>query len=169
MHDLQAVPTAGKRTWVSMTLRDDSEAVLRSLEPVGAALRSIQDACGPPDASLLNCCSPQAVTRAMPEVVAYCRGVARTWSLILGSTVPHAEWSTPVAAPSTQCHTILERSLRSSAQTVLEWHCRGCEGPCIGCQVDDACGAWGAFCLQCYGTSTVECTRRPSSRGEALL
>lgn len=107
MHDLQAVPTAGKRTWVSMTLRDDSEAVLRSLEPVGAALRSIQDACGPPDASLLNCCSPQAITRAMPEVVAYCRGAApapapmATDSGLNGATcrVEHTSSSTFHAVP----------------------------------------------------------------------
>ena len=88
-----------------MTLRDDSQAVLRSLEPVGAALRSIQDTCGPPDASLLNCCAPQAITRAMPEVVAYCRGVVPahmvTDSGLNGATcrVEHTSSSTFHAVP----------------------------------------------------------------------
>eukprot|EP00892_Ulva_mutabilis_P011894 jgi/Ulvmu1/9077/UM005_0172.1 len=69
-----AVRSQGKSTWVSMTLRDDSQAVLRSLEPVSEALPRVQQSSGPPSAYLLNCCSPQAITNALPQVAAFSIG-----------------------------------------------------------------------------------------------
>lgn len=62
-----ALPS-GKPVWVAWTLMDDGPPRLRSGETIGEAAEALQDL--EVDAFLANCCSPEAVSRAMPELVA---------------------------------------------------------------------------------------------------
>lgn len=63
-----AAAATGKPVWVAWTLRDDGSARLRSeetLSDVWAALKGL-----PIDAVLVNCCAPESITAAIPELLA---------------------------------------------------------------------------------------------------
>ena len=62
----------GKPIWVAWTLADGGTEVLRSGETVGEAAAALDDL--PVSAFLVNCCSPESVTAAMPRLVALERG-----------------------------------------------------------------------------------------------
>jgi len=58
----------GKPVWVSWTLEDNGSRRLRSGERVKDAYWALEDL--PVSGFLVNCCSPESVTEAMPELVA---------------------------------------------------------------------------------------------------
>lgn len=62
----------GKPVWVAWTLADGGANRLRSGETVAAAAALIDDL--PVSAFLANCCSPESVTAAMPDLVALGHG-----------------------------------------------------------------------------------------------
>ncbi|WP_420391700.1 homocysteine S-methyltransferase family protein [Acuticoccus sp.] len=69
----RAAASTGRPVWVAFTLHEDGSA-LRSDEPVRLAVRALQDVAV--DAVLFNCTSPEAVGRALPELVAASAGRA---------------------------------------------------------------------------------------------
>lgn len=66
--------TTGKPVWVAWTLRDDDQAILRSGEPLREAVAAVSEI---PEviAQLVNCSVPEAITAAMPVMVASGRTV----------------------------------------------------------------------------------------------
>lgn len=62
----------GKPVWVSFTLDEDHSGRLRSGETVSEAARLIAQL--PISAILVNCCAPESITAAMPELVRLGRG-----------------------------------------------------------------------------------------------
>lgn len=60
-----ATTSQGQPWWVSFTLRDSRQAVLRSGETLKDALEKVSKIEGM-EAALVNCCAPEAVTSAMP-------------------------------------------------------------------------------------------------------
>lgn len=70
--EARAALTGAKRTglpvWVAWTIHDDDRALLRSDEPLADAIAALADLA--PDAILLNCSTPEALTAAMPELAA---------------------------------------------------------------------------------------------------
>jgi S-methylmethionine-dependent homocysteine/selenocysteine methylase len=63
-----AAAESGKPVWVSWTLADDGPPRLRSGETLAAAAAALDGI--PPTARLVNCSRPEAVTAALPELVA---------------------------------------------------------------------------------------------------
>jgi S-methylmethionine-dependent homocysteine/selenocysteine methylase len=76
-----AAVTTGLPVWVSFTLRDDDSGRLRSGETVSEAIAVLSDL--PLEGVLANCCPPESITAAMPELVAAgkarCGGYANTF------------------------------------------------------------------------------------------
>lgn len=64
----------GKPVWVSWTLHEDRSGRLRSGETVAAAARMIAHL--PVSGFLANCCAPEAIGAAMPQLAALGKGVA---------------------------------------------------------------------------------------------
>jgi len=62
-----AASKTGKPVWVAWTLSDEADGTLRSGETIEEAVRSCADIPNI-EAMLLNCCSPQSVTVAMPRL-----------------------------------------------------------------------------------------------------
>lgn len=62
-----AATAAGKPVWVAWTLKDDDSKRLRNGETLREAWQVLKDL--PIQAALVNCCSPESITAAMPEVV----------------------------------------------------------------------------------------------------
>lgn len=60
----RAAAAHGKPVWVSWTLRDERDGLLRSGETVDAALAALDGM--PVEAVLFNCCDADAITDAMP-------------------------------------------------------------------------------------------------------
>ena len=60
----RAAAEHGKPVWVSWTLRDEGDGLLRSGETVGAALAALDGI--PVEALLFNCCDAGAITEALP-------------------------------------------------------------------------------------------------------
>jgi len=58
----------GKPVWVSWTLHEDPSGRLRSGETVTQAVAALEDL--PVSGLLANCCVPESITQAMPELVA---------------------------------------------------------------------------------------------------
>ena len=63
-----AAAESGKPVWVAWTLADDGPPRLRSGETLAAAARALDDI--PLAARLVNCCQPEAIDAALPELVA---------------------------------------------------------------------------------------------------
>jgi S-methylmethionine-dependent homocysteine/selenocysteine methylase len=63
-----AAAECGKPVWVSWTLTDDGPPRLRSGETLATAAAALADI--PPAARLVNCSQPEAITAALPELVA---------------------------------------------------------------------------------------------------
>jgi S-methylmethionine-dependent homocysteine/selenocysteine methylase len=62
----------GKPVWLSWTLHEDRSGRLRSGERVAAAHRALDDL--PVQAFLVNCCAPESISVALPELVALAAG-----------------------------------------------------------------------------------------------
>lgn len=61
---LHAAAGRGKPIWLSLTLADHGSTGLRGGESLSAAIADLGDAL--PDALLINCCTPDSITSAMP-------------------------------------------------------------------------------------------------------
>ncbi len=62
-----AAAATGKPVWVGWSLHEDQEASLKDGTSIAEAARSV--ATLPVSAFIANCCSPEAVTRALPELI----------------------------------------------------------------------------------------------------
>ncbi|UCI23274.1 homocysteine S-methyltransferase family protein [Mesorhizobium sp. B2-8-5] len=87
-----AASESGKPVWVSWTLADHGTPRLRSGETIAAAVNALDDL--PVAARLLNCCRPEAIAAALPELVAlegqvgaYANGFTSVEALKHGGTV----------------------------------------------------------------------------------
>ncbi|PDQ20014.1 homocysteine S-methyltransferase [Mesorhizobium sanjuanii] len=87
-----AASESGKPIWVSWTLADHGTPRLRSGEPIAAAASALDDL--PVTARLINCCRPEAITAALPELIglggqvgAYANGFTSIEALKHGGTV----------------------------------------------------------------------------------
>jgi S-methylmethionine-dependent homocysteine/selenocysteine methylase len=67
-----AAAETGRPVWVSWTLDDDQSGRLRSGETVGEAARLLDHLAI--DGFLCNCCAPESITAALPELAAIGRG-----------------------------------------------------------------------------------------------
>jgi S-methylmethionine-dependent homocysteine/selenocysteine methylase len=67
-----AATESGKPVWLSWTLHEDQSGRLRSGESVGEAAAAVAHL--PIAAFLANCCPPESIAAAMPELVALRRG-----------------------------------------------------------------------------------------------
>ncbi|RWX61777.1 homocysteine S-methyltransferase, partial [Mesorhizobium sp. M4B.F.Ca.ET.089.01.1.1] len=83
---------SGKPVWVSGTLADHGTPRLRSGETIAAASSALGDL--PVAARLVNCCRPEAVSAALPELIAlggpvgaYANGFTSIEALKHGGTV----------------------------------------------------------------------------------
>ena len=63
-----AALSTGKPVWVGFTLHEDRSGRLRSGESVADAVRALSDL--PLDGVLANCCAPESIAAAMPDLVA---------------------------------------------------------------------------------------------------
>ncbi|TPL95436.1 homocysteine S-methyltransferase family protein [Mesorhizobium sp. B2-3-12] len=86
-----AASESGKPVWVSWTLADHGTPRLRSGEALAAASSALGDLVA---ARLINCCRPEAITAALPELIdlggpvgAYANGFTSTEALKHGGTV----------------------------------------------------------------------------------
>ncbi len=74
----------GKPVWVAWTLHEDQSGKLRSGETIRAAAEILSDL--PVSGYLANCCAPESITKAMPQLVetgaAYVGGYANTFQPI---------------------------------------------------------------------------------------
>ncbi|RWA65615.1 homocysteine S-methyltransferase family protein [Mesorhizobium sp.] len=87
-----AASESGKPVWVSWTLADHGTPRLRSGETIAAASSALGDL--PVAARLVNCCRPEAVSAALPELIAlggpvgaYANGFTSIEALKHGGTV----------------------------------------------------------------------------------
>ncbi|WP_027167109.1 homocysteine S-methyltransferase family protein [Mesorhizobium sp. WSM3224] len=87
-----AASESGKPVWVSWTLADHGAPRLRGGETIAAAANALGDL--PVAARLLNCCRPEAIAAALPELVAlggpvgaYANGFTSVEALKHGGTV----------------------------------------------------------------------------------
>jgi len=75
---------SGKPVWVAWTLHEDRSGRLRSGETVDAAVEILSDL--PVSGYLLNCCAPESITRALPQLIAtgaaYIGGYANAFQAI---------------------------------------------------------------------------------------
>jgi len=71
----------GKPVWVAWTLHEDRSGRLRSGETIATAVATLEGL--PVSGYLANCCAPESVTRAMPQLtktgIAYAGGYANTF------------------------------------------------------------------------------------------
>ena len=74
----------GIPVWVSWTLHEDRSGRLRSGESIEEAVAALSDL--PVSGFLVNCCAPESITRALPELIAagapYTGGYANTFAPI---------------------------------------------------------------------------------------
>jgi S-methylmethionine-dependent homocysteine/selenocysteine methylase len=79
-----AATRTGKPVWVCWTLHEDRSGRLRSGEDIDEAVRSLSDL--PVSGALANCCAPESITRAMPQLkktgMKYIGGYANTFQPI---------------------------------------------------------------------------------------
>lgn len=61
---------AGKPIWVAFTLEDSTAAALRSGQGIPPAVHSILQQSANVEAVLLNCCHPEAISAALPQLAA---------------------------------------------------------------------------------------------------
>jgi S-methylmethionine-dependent homocysteine/selenocysteine methylase len=87
-----AASESGKPVWVSWTLADHGKPRLRSGETIAAAANTLDGL--PVAARLLNCCRPEAIASALPELIelggpigTYANGFTSTEALKHGGTV----------------------------------------------------------------------------------
>jgi S-methylmethionine-dependent homocysteine/selenocysteine methylase len=62
-----AAASSGKPVWVAWTLKDDGSGRLRSNETIAEAWSALDGL--PVTAVMANCCAPESITAAMPELV----------------------------------------------------------------------------------------------------
>lgn len=78
----QAACLTGKPVWVSWTLHEDRSGKLRSGESIAEAVAVLKGL--PVSGFLANCCAPESITRAMPQLAAaggeWCGGYANTFT-----------------------------------------------------------------------------------------
>ncbi|MFQ5623296.1 MAG: homocysteine S-methyltransferase family protein [Paracoccaceae bacterium] len=91
-----AAAETGKPVWLSLSVADEGGKVLRSGEMVDAALEALSDI--PVQAILLNCSRPEAISEALPLLIAsgrpagaYANAFAKAGGLSPGSTVEALE------------------------------------------------------------------------------
>ena len=89
---LSAALESGLPVWLGLSVRDDDSRCLRSGEPLAGALAELVPM--GPEAVLLNCSIPEAITAALPEVIAtglpagaYANGFTGVSALKQGGTV----------------------------------------------------------------------------------
>jgi len=74
----------GKPVWVAWTLHEDRSGNLRSAETISLAAEYLSDL--PVSGFLVNCCAPESITRALPQLIAtgadYVGGYANTFQPI---------------------------------------------------------------------------------------
>jgi S-methylmethionine-dependent homocysteine/selenocysteine methylase len=91
--------STGKPVWVSWTLSDGEMPLLRSGETLPEAYSHLHDI--PVNGLLLNCCAPEAISRALPDLVALGAGLtgayANAFTDIPADWVYHGDASLPVA------------------------------------------------------------------------
>lgn len=79
-----AATSTGKPVWVCWTLHEDRSGRLRSEEDISEAFRVLAD--WPTAGVLANCCAPESITRAMPQLkqtgLRYIGGYANTFQPI---------------------------------------------------------------------------------------
>ena len=79
-----AATQTGKPVWVCWTLHEDRSGRLRSGENIGNAARTLADL--PISGVLANCCAPESITKAMPQLkqtgLKYVGGYANTFQPI---------------------------------------------------------------------------------------
>lgn len=63
----RASSKTGKPVWVSWTLHEDRSGRLRSSETISEAFAVLEDV--PVSGVLANCCSPESITAALPDLV----------------------------------------------------------------------------------------------------
>lgn len=63
-----AAGATGKPVWIGWTLHETKDGCLKDGTPVGEAGAAVED--GPVSAFLANCCSPEALTRGLPALLA---------------------------------------------------------------------------------------------------
>ncbi|MDX6751680.1 homocysteine S-methyltransferase family protein [Geminicoccaceae bacterium 1502E] len=101
-----AAATTGKPVWVAWTLKDGGSTALRSGESLDRAWAALDGI--PVEAVLVNCCSPESITAAMPELAAlgppagaYANGFApipKDWLVTQGTArLGHRDELTPEA------------------------------------------------------------------------
>lgn len=77
----RAASQTGREVWVAWTLHEDRSGRLRSGETIAQAIAALGDL--PVSGLLVNCCAPESITRAMPELLAtgarYVGGYANTF------------------------------------------------------------------------------------------
>lgn len=80
----EAACQPGKPVWVAWTLHEDRSGNLRSGETIAEAVDAVSGL--PVSGYLVNCCSPESVTKALPQVIeagaAYAGGYANTFQPI---------------------------------------------------------------------------------------
>ncbi len=80
----RASSKTGKPVWVSWTLHEDRSGRLRSSETISEAFAVLEDV--PVSGVLANCCSPESITAALPDLVktglAFTGGYANTFQQI---------------------------------------------------------------------------------------
>ena len=103
-----AAVSFGKPVWVAWTLHEDRSGRLRSGETVTEAAAAIAHL--PVARFLANCCAPESITAAMPELVAVSRGkkvggyantflpVPTDWSSYRKGKLDATDWATYAAA-----------------------------------------------------------------------
>ena len=81
-----AATRTGKPVWVCWTLHEDRSGRLRSGEDIDEAAKALADL--PVSGALANCCAPESITRAMPQLaqigMKYVGGCANTFQPIPG-------------------------------------------------------------------------------------
>lgn len=106
-----AAAETGKPVWVALTLRDGGDRHLRSGETVAAAAQALADI--PAAALLANCCHPESVAAAVPELAAtglpwgaYANAFQSVAPLEIGGTVAGLV-ARPEMTPETYAETAL--------------------------------------------------------------
>ncbi|PRW60619.1 homocysteine S-methyltransferase isoform A [Chlorella sorokiniana] len=86
-----AASASGLPWWISWTLEDSDRVLLRSGEPLADAVAAVAELPGL-EAILVNCCSPQAVTAALPSLKAAAPPGVRIGGYANGFQTTTSEW-----------------------------------------------------------------------------
>mmetsp|Transcript_45196 Transcript_45196/g.113126 ORF Transcript_45196/g.113126 Transcript_45196/m.113126 type:complete len:328 (-) Transcript_45196:94-1077(-) len=89
----------GKPVWVAMTLQDNTQALLRSGEPLVDALHDVVGVPGV-EALLLNCCAPQAVTAGLAQLAGARPAGLKVGGYANGFQTTTSEWLSGASQPA---------------------------------------------------------------------